>query len=104
MNVSRTAPKLMDSQLQIERFVDATAVAEHLQITRRQVLDMTRKGTLPGYPLGTGNRRVWRYRLSEVDAYITATGMKESPEAAFYAGNISSRINGGSPRSQKGKL
>ena len=35
-----------------ERFVTADDVAEHLKITRRQVLEMTRRGIIPAYPLG----------------------------------------------------
>lgn len=56
---------------QPERFVDANALAEHLSVTRRQVLEMTRRGIIPGHPLGIGtNRKVgatrsakWRARL-----------------------------------------
>jgi predicted DNA-binding transcriptional regulator AlpA len=57
----------------MEPFVDANAVADYLKITRRQVLEMTRRGVFPGYPLGTGSRRrIWRYRLSEIDAAVAS--------------------------------
>jgi hypothetical protein len=56
-----------------ERFVDANALAEHLGVTRRQVLEMTRRGIIPGHPLGIGtNRKVWRYKISEVEAALAA--------------------------------
>ncbi len=96
----------MNSTIQVEPFVDANTVAAHLKTTRRQVLEMTRRGTIPGYPLGTGSsRRVWRYKLSEIDDCLTARGRKKSLEAAFCQHEISSKISIGSPRSsQKGKL
>jgi hypothetical protein len=56
---------------QREHFVDANAVAEHLDITRRQVLEMTRRGLIPAQPLGIGKvRKVWRYKISAVEAAI----------------------------------
>jgi hypothetical protein len=90
----------------LEPFVDANTVAVHLKVTRRQILEMTRRGVIPGYPLGTGSsRRVWRYKLTEVDACLTAGGGKKSPGGAFSQSDISSKISSGSPRSsQKGKL
>jgi hypothetical protein len=95
----------MDSTAQVEPFVDANTIAVHLKATRRQILEMTRRGVIPGYPLGIGStRRVWRYKLSEIDAAVTRD-RKKLPEAAFYGGDISSKISSGSPRSgQKGKL
>jgi hypothetical protein len=94
----------VDSTAQFESFVDANAVARYLKLTRRQVLEMTRKGFIPGYPLGTSlNRRIWRYKLSEIDAAVAA-GPKNAPERAVGHSAISSTISAGSPRSQKGKL
>jgi hypothetical protein len=87
-----------------EAFVDADVVAIHLRITRRQVLEMTRRNAIPGYPLGTGStRKVWRYKLSEIDATVTGVGRKKAPDAAFGQNAISGTIGDGSPRSQKGK-
>lgn len=61
----------------MERFVDASTVAEHVGITRRAVLEMTRRGVFPGYPLGMGSRRkTWKYKLSEVDAAIVSCRTK----------------------------
>ena len=88
-----------------EPYITADHVAQYLSITRRQVLEMTRRGSLPGHPLGTGSsRRVWRYRLSEIDAALSGAGRKKSPESASSQSSISGRIATGSPRSQKGKL
>jgi excisionase family DNA binding protein len=88
-----------------EPYITADQVAQYLSITRRQVLEMTRRGTLPGHPLGTGSsRRVWRYRLSEIDAALSDAGRKKSPESASNQSSISGKIATGSPRSEKGRL
>ena len=91
-----------------ERFVTADDVAEHLKITRRQVLEMTRKGIIPASPLGVGEyRRVWRFKISEVESAI-ATGTRRS--SASHEDEVLADIPArrtmpvGSPRSQKGKL
>lgn len=60
------------SPYQLERFVDANAVAEHLSVTRRQILQMTRRGIIPGHPIDpTVGRKQWRYKLSEVDVALS---------------------------------
>jgi len=60
------------SQQARERFVDANAVAEHLSVTRRQVLAMTRSRIIPGHPIDpTAGRKQWRYKLSEVDSALS---------------------------------
>jgi len=60
-----------------ERFVAADDIAEHLRITRRQVLEMTRRGLIPAHPLGVGKcRHVWRYKISEVESAI-ASGIRK---------------------------
>ena len=49
-----------------EPFVDATRAAEFLGLKPRRVLELARAGQIPVYPLGTGARRTWRLRLSEI--------------------------------------
>ena len=49
-----------------ERFVDAATAAEFLSIPPRRLLDLARSNVLPGYPIGAGVRRMWRFRLSEL--------------------------------------
>jgi excisionase family DNA binding protein len=91
-----------------EPFVTADDVAEYLKVTRRQVLEMTRKEIIPAHPLGTGeHRRVWRYKVSEVDAAVASGTPKPSGprEDAALAQRFTPRtMPVGSPRSQKGKL
>ena len=91
-----------------EPYVTADDVAEHLKITRRQVLEMTRRGIIPAYPLGVGEcRKVWRFKISEVESAI-ASGTRK-PSASHedkVLADIPARrtMRDGSPRSQKGKL
>jgi Helix-turn-helix domain len=54
-----------------EPFVDAVRAAAFLNLRTRRVLELARRGDLPGYPLGSGKRRVWRFRLSELAAAVS---------------------------------
>jgi|SRR5579864_1786994 len=50
----------------VEPFVAPEQAAEFLGMTRRRILEMARKGEIPGHPLGYGHRKTWRFRLSEL--------------------------------------
>jgi len=69
----------------IEAFVDASTTAKFLSLPRRRVLELSRQGRIPAYPIGDGRRKQWRYRLSEVAEAFTA----KSPIAKS-ATNVSS--------------
>ncbi len=49
-----------------ERFVAAEVAAKFLSIERRQLLELARAGKIPAYPIGDGQRRLWRFRLSDL--------------------------------------
>ena len=49
-----------------ERFVDFAVAAHFLSVDRKMVLRLARVGKIPAYPLGDGQRRIWRFRLSEL--------------------------------------
>ena len=49
-----------------ERFVDSVVAAKFLSIQRRQLLELARTAKIPAYPLGDGQRRLWRFRLSDL--------------------------------------
>ena len=93
---------------QPERYVDASALAEHLSVTHRQILEMTRRGVIPGHPLGIGaSRRVWRYKISEVETAIASGARK--PYASHKTDGLADESTGrtmplGGPRSQRRKL
>jgi excisionase family DNA binding protein len=56
-----------------ENFVDAAAAAQFLRIGRKTMLRMARSGALPAYPIGNGKRKRWRFRLGELERFITKT-------------------------------
>jgi len=58
--------------MEIEPFVDATQAAEFLNLRPRRILELARQGSIPAYPVGDGQRRVWRFRLSELASALCA--------------------------------
>jgi hypothetical protein len=56
-----------------EPFVDATKAAEHLAVSPRYLIDGARRGDLPGYPMGKGKRKNWRFRISELSDALRRT-------------------------------
>ena len=82
-----------------ESYVSADVVADYLKIDRRQVLALTRKGKLPARPIDPdASRKVWRFKLSEVDAAIAANGLTRALSKVPEQSNNAP----GSPRSQRG--
>lgn len=71
--------------MEIEPFVDANVAAQFLNLRPRRVLQLARQGSIPAYPVGDGQRRVWRFRLSELASAIRARGVNSS-DAAVRAG------------------
>ena len=59
-----------------EPFVDAVRAAGFLSLSRRRVLALARSGAIPAHPLGNGQRRVWRFRLSELASAVDACGVQ----------------------------
>jgi excisionase family DNA binding protein len=64
---STTTPK---SQGAPEYYVDAMVAGQFLGIHRRTALQMARDGILPAHPLGDGQRKLWRFLLSELDEWM----------------------------------
>ena len=71
--------------MEIEPFVDATKAAQFLNLRPRRVLELARQGSIPAYPLGSGCRRVWRFRLSRL-ASALASHAVDSAHAAVRTG------------------
>ena len=53
-----------------EPFVDAERAAAFLDMRRKTLLDLARKGKLPGHPIGFGQRRMWKFRISELEHWM----------------------------------
>ena len=77
--------------------MDATVAAAFLSITRRQLLSMARSGAIPAYPASLGSqRKLWRFRLSELAAAITNGVKKPVSESA-------NRVDNGSRQSRSSR-
>ncbi|MBV9670618.1 MAG: helix-turn-helix domain-containing protein, partial [Acidobacteriales bacterium] len=56
----------------IEYFVDADEAARFLKIDRRTVIRWAYQGLIPAYPLNAqSQRKDWRFRLSELSAWMS---------------------------------
>jgi hypothetical protein len=71
--------------VEIEPFVDAEKAAEFANLRRRRLLELARTGKIPAYPIGDGQRRVWRFRLSEIASALAARTI-ECGDAAVRTG------------------
>jgi hypothetical protein len=71
----------MATELEHEPFVNAAVVGDFLQLRRRRVLELARQGVIPAYPLGTGSRRVWRFRLTEVATALDSSRVNYSRQS-----------------------
>jgi hypothetical protein len=61
--------------MEIEPFVDANRASEFLNLRPRRVLELARNGLIPAYPVGSGARRVWRFRLSELASSLASNAV-----------------------------
>jgi hypothetical protein len=97
---SLSAPNSFPRVIEQEPYVDAQCVAEHLSLSRREVLKLTRARKLPAHPIDPcAVRKIYRYRLSEIDDLLSQTLMTE--EALGFT--IASRDNDHrQPRDQRG--
>jgi 5'-3' exonuclease len=62
--------------VELERFVDATKASEFLNLRPRRLLQLARDGVIPAHPIGNGQRRVWRFRLSEIASALDQRAIK----------------------------
>ncbi|SRR5579871_1700585 len=49
-----------------ESLVTAQEAANFLAVTKRRILELARQGQIPAHPIGNGQRKTWRFRLSEI--------------------------------------
>ncbi len=54
--------------LPVESWVTSRTAGDFLGFHAKTVERMARRGELPGHPVGKGNRKRWRFLLSELDA------------------------------------
>ena len=57
-----------------EAFVSAERAASFLDMPRKTLLGLARRGKLPAHGLpGKGRKKSWRFRLSELDLWMQGT-------------------------------
>jgi len=54
----------------LEPYVSPEEAAQFLKTNRLKIIRLARSGSLPAHPLGSGKRRQWRFKLSELDKYM----------------------------------
>jgi hypothetical protein len=69
--------------LTLEPFVDAGHAAAFLAMSRKTLLVLARKGILPGHPIGDGVRKIWRFRLSELEHWMQGEVNSGSDQGRF---------------------
>jgi len=53
-----------------EPFVDADVAARFLSLSRKHILKLAIHGVIPAHPLGPGQRKTWRFLLSELRDWL----------------------------------
>jgi excisionase family DNA binding protein len=53
-----------------EPYLDADRAADYLSISRKTLLKKARAGRLPAHPIGDGPKKMWRFRISELDRWM----------------------------------
>lgn len=53
-----------------EAYRSAEDLAPFLQVHPKTILRMAREGKIPAHPFGDGERKRWRFLISEVDAWM----------------------------------
>ena len=56
----------------LEPFVNAMEAGKFVQLHPATLQRLAREGALPAHPVGNGQRRHWRFRLSELQAWLSA--------------------------------
>jgi len=58
------------ARISFEPYVDAERAAVFLAMPRRTLLNLARREKLPGHPVGSGQRRTWKFRISELEDWM----------------------------------
>ena len=54
----------------LEPYIEAGRAAAYLSMSRKTLLKKARSGRLPAHPIGDGRKKMWRFRLSELDRWM----------------------------------
>ncbi len=53
-----------------EAYIEAGRAADYLSMSRKTLLKKARAGRLPAHPIGDGRKKMWRFRISELDHWM----------------------------------
>ena len=79
-----------------ESFVDAARAASFLDMRRKTLLDFARNGKLPAHPIGFGQRRMWKFRISELECWMKSGAQSVQKEQTASVDRVN--LLSGSPR------
>ena len=85
VNVQNTIPHFSNAS---EPFVNVERAATFLSMTRKTLLRLVRKGSIPAHGIGDGRKKMWRFRISELDQWMQTEVTSGSDE-----GRIQERKN-----------
>ena len=53
-----------------EPYVDNVVAGKFVGLAARTMNNLARKGEIPAYPYGAGERKTWRFKLSDLDSWM----------------------------------
>jgi excisionase family DNA binding protein len=53
-----------------EPYVSVERAAAYLDVAPKTLLEKARKGEIPAYPWGNGIRKIWRFKISQLDEWM----------------------------------
>jgi excisionase family DNA binding protein len=60
----------------LDKWLTAREAAAHLRVAHRTILLWAKTGRIPAHPLSGNQRVTWRFRASELDAFVG--GLRDS--------------------------
>lgn len=69
-----------------EPYVDAKHAARYVCMSPKKLLDLARSGSIPAHGIG-GSRKMWRFRLSELDHWMQRELTSVKPPRLSSGGN-----------------
>jgi excisionase family DNA binding protein len=70
MSMHSPVPKAEGVARGFEPYVSVEKAAEYLDIAPKTLLEKARKGEVPAYPWGDGIRKIWRFKISQLDEWM----------------------------------
>jgi excisionase family DNA binding protein len=53
-----------------EPYVSVEKAAQYLDVAPKTLLEKARSGEIPAYPWGNGPRKIWRFKISQLDEWM----------------------------------